>query len=597
MGSSQQDYKEKYLDLLDRQERAEQRFSDQQETLKRALSRLSVAAGGLDEELDKRLDELRRQLRASEPKPLNPLVKRLEDSVLAFDGRRDQRSANSLRSLIEISEQLQSISRDKQAEKGLKQFRKSLKKRVELQHQYAAMLDELAQLQGKVIASVSSDPSGFWDKLRNKRTLAEPLADAAEAEASLPEPQQAAELQAVELETPEPIELGADAIGAEPARTEAPTELEGQFLSRAELNNELEANFDRPRHEPAFSRISNHITRVLTDLLQNLEPEPCVAAKAVRAQNRIARGLNWYELVPTLEDIRDLILQAFWAAENNFQQYLLGVNAELNAIEEALGLVSASEAQRCESNQVLYQQMDTELQVMEQAVTDASSVEQLQQQLGRQLSGIRAALGEHRQANEGGELQQQLEQLQQQLQTMEAEAAQTQADLAEAQAQAHTDALTGLPNREAYNQRAHLELERCRRYGQNLVLAVCDVDHFKQFNDNYGHQVGDRVLKLIARAISQRLRSVDFIGRYGGEEFVILLPDTESEGALGLLNQIRELIAKAPLRFKDEPVQLTVSMGLAALAPGQGVEELFARADKALYQAKSDGRNRCHLAT
>ena len=171
MTSSDQDWKEKYLDLIDSTERQKKRFDEQQDSLKKALGRLSVAATGLDEELDKRLDDLRRQLRSAKPKPLGPLLSRLDASVVAYDSRRDQRAQTSLSALKGISEQLQSISRDKSADKGLKRFRGDLKSRVEQQFQYSAMLQELADLQSLVISSVSLEPTGLWDKLKNKRQV------------------------------------------------------------------------------------------------------------------------------------------------------------------------------------------------------------------------------------------------------------------------------------------------------------------------------------------------------------------------------------------------------------------------------------------
>ena len=156
--------------------------------------------------------------------------------------------------------------------------------------------------------------------------------------------------------------------------------------------------------------------------------------------------------------------------------------------------------------------------------------------------------------------------------------------------------MTGLPNREAYNQRAYTEMQRFKRYGRPLSLAVCDVDHFKRINDTYGHQAGDKVLKMLAKVLRTRLREVDFIARYGGEEFVILLPETETANALHVLDKIRSGIGNTPFRFKDEPVTITISFGISACLEGEMIEQSFARADQALYDAKKQGRNRCIIA-
>lgn len=603
MTSSDQNWKEKYLNLIDSNERQKKRFDDQQDSLKKALGRLSVAATGLDEELDKRLDDLRRQLRASQPKPLGPLLSRLDASVVAYDSRRDQRAEVSLDALKKVSEQLQTISRDKATDKDLKRFRRGLKSRVEQQYQYSVMLKELADLQSQVIDSISTGPSGFWDKLKNKRQVL-PIDDSAESDAEpVANTTEPAEESLPSLDQEQPLELAEDSelsteqmgpvAGDRSEAAEVSEDIEGQFLSRVEIEAELEAGLDRPRKEPAFSRISNHITRVLNELLEGLQPEACVAAQALRAQNRIARGLNWYELVPTLEDIRDLIMQAFLAAELNFQNYLQQLNNELALVGESLGVALRVQEQQCDAEQVLQKSLNAKIDVLEQTVQTADNVDELKTMLTGNIATLRSAVAEHGDSSKGGGLLEEMRKLLGRVKDLEAEAKQQEEVLKEERERAQSDSLTGLPNREAYLLRAEHEIERCRRYGHGLVLAVCDIDHFKSFNDNYGHQVGDRVLKLVARAISQRLRQVDFMARYGGEEFVVLLPETDEGGALKLLDEVRGMIAEAPLRFRDEPVTLTVSFGLSAFSEEDDLSAVFSRADKALYQAKNDGRNKC----
>ena len=179
--------------------------------------------------------------------------------------------------------------------------------------------------------------------------------------------------------------------------------------------------------------------------------------------------------------------------------------------------------------------------------------------------------------------------------SMEQQSKRTQALLERERLRATFDSLTELPNREAYNQRIKLEWQRFKRYGQGLTLAICDIDYFKQFNDQFGHQVGDRVLKLVSKALAKRLREVDFVARYGGEEFVIILPQTPLENALKTLDKIRTAIATLAFRFRDEPVQISLSFGLAFSQDTQSANQLFARADEALYAAKSAGRNCCRI--
>ena len=149
---------------------------------------------------------------------------------------------------------------------------------------------------------------------------------------------------------------------------------------------------------------------------------------------------------------------------------------------------------------------------------------------------------------------------------------------------------------EAYDRRIAIELERSNRYGNTFCLVVLDVDRFKVINDTYGHLAGDKVLKLLAKTAKKRLRSSDYIARYGGEEFVILLPETDADSALKLMNDICAQVRNSPFHFQTKPLKITVSLGIAEVAKDDSAEDLFSRADKAMYHAKDMGRDQCQVA-
>ena len=155
------------------------------------------------------------------------------------------------------------------------------------------------------------------------------------------------------------------------------------------------------------------------------------------------------------------------------------------------------------------------------------------------------------------------------------------------------DTLTGLPNRLALDERLSLETARAKRDGTPLCLAIWDVDHFKRINDTYGHQAGDKALHVVGKTLAQLIRDVDMVARFGGEEFVMLLPSTGAEKAMDVVERIRSRLAGTAFRFKAEPLQITLSCGLTQFQPGEPPEDALARADEALYQAKDEGRNRC----
>lgn len=153
---------------------------------------------------------------------------------------------------------------------------------------------------------------------------------------------------------------------------------------------------------------------------------------------------------------------------------------------------------------------------------------------------------------------------------------------------ATTDPLTGLYNRRQFLSTLNYEIEKVRRYNRPLSLIMFDLDHFKLINDSYGHTAGDQVLQEVARRVQQTLRTTDIIGRWGGEEFVVLMPETTLRQAKLAAEQLRQAIAKQPI---GQFGTITISLGVTACACQDTANALLERADSALYQAKENGRN------
>ena len=160
-------------------------------------------------------------------------------------------------------------------------------------------------------------------------------------------------------------------------------------------------------------------------------------------------------------------------------------------------------------------------------------------------------------------------------------------------ARATTDALTNLPNRTAFVERARREVARAERTGRTLAVSLLDIDHFKSFNDRYGHATGDRVLAAVGQAIAQTVRGIDIAGRWGGEEFIVLLIEADPPAAGAAVERIREAVAAlGPPRV---PEKITTSAGIAihhGLFERSRIDSLIRRADVALYEAKRAGRDR-----
>lgn len=156
---------------------------------------------------------------------------------------------------------------------------------------------------------------------------------------------------------------------------------------------------------------------------------------------------------------------------------------------------------------------------------------------------------------------------------------------------AHTDLLTGLPNRRDMLERLKSEISRAQRSNQVFSVLEIDIDHFKHVNDNYGHIVGDQILASIAELMQTSLRSCDTCARWGGEEFLVLLPDTDSNGARVIAERLRQEIAGYTFKSHEQSLNKTISIGGMCYRSIQTLDELLQITDNMLYQAKISGRN------
>jgi diguanylate cyclase (GGDEF)-like protein len=159
-----------------------------------------------------------------------------------------------------------------------------------------------------------------------------------------------------------------------------------------------------------------------------------------------------------------------------------------------------------------------------------------------------------------------------------------------------TDGLTQIANKRQLEEQLDKEVARARRHDRSLAVIMMDIDHFKQVNDVHGHLTGDVVLKEIAQLVRVRVRREELFARFGGEEFVLVLPETDREGAVEAAEAIRRLVAEHSMTFEGQMIRVTVSLGVATFDKSEhkGPDDLIRTADKNLYQAKGNGRNRVH---
>lgn len=564
-------WREKYLGALDEQEQLEKKSARQQEILRSALVRVSLAADGQDEALDTILLRLRENLRGEfNALTIGQTLEQVEKAALAFESHRDQSGLDVRTALTELVKSLQSLKLPKGTAKELDSYLSQLPERSKKIRLYPALLQELARIQQQALAEIEQPKTGFLGKLLGTKTAdqGKPAGQVVEEEDFI-------------VSLPLPGEAAAPAI---------------ETTARAVPESAAPAVETPARQDDKNAALAAQIAGVLKDFLCSLENEAAIKTRVSRISAKLAEGMAPELLVPTLETIRDLVMEAYLADNQAFASYLKNVNLELAEIYAVLGgAVKHSQNER-EVSRKLQDDMMREMGELESSAATATDLNQLKDRVKSQLGNIRQALdtyqhGDHAQQ----QLAQQLETLGAKIKTMEVEAEKNRTTLEKHRKKALQDPLTELPNREAYNERATAEVQRWQRYGRPLSVAIFDIDHFKRINDTFGHQAGDRVIKVIGRSIAKRLREVDFFCRYGGEEFVALMPETDSKTALSVLEKVRESIANASFNYKDQPITITVSVGLTEFKSGDDLEAAFERADQALYSAKSSGRNRCQL--
>ena len=342
---------------------------------------------------------------------------------------------------------------------------------------------------------------------------------------------------------------------------------------------------------PGFSAISGHVTSALNHLIENLTIPSNAVPAAEKVQKNIRDGLNWYELGPTIDDVANLVISAVGKGQKDFETFLLNLDSRLAKLQ---GFLVESQTQQLNwhgSSSNLDKEVREQVLSISEKVRDAHDIDHLKVSVSTHIESIISSMDTFVTAEDTrvDEMNKQMEVMQQRLVSMESEAGEIRERLKVERVKALTDVLTGLANREAYEDRVQMEFERWKRYRQPAAIVVADIDLFKRVNDEYGHLAGDKVIQIIAKEIANRIRKTDFVARFGGEEFVILFIETKLEDAIICSNNIRKNIAELEHKTAGP---ITVSFGVTQYQDNDTLESLFKRCDDALYIAKENGRNR-----
>ncbi|MDN5406960.1 diguanylate cyclase [Pseudomonas sp. FSL R10-0056] len=642
-------WKEKYLKSVELQDKLERRWNARLDLLRRGLVRSTLAAEGTDRTVDQCMKEMREAVRTNEmDAALAALLPRLEKAVLDSEQRRETRVEQVSAALNTLVTQLQALPLPREVSKPLKAYAKQLENRVTHAREIPLLLGELSHLQGQALAPQLNDAQppkpGLLQRLFGAQDAEKALGEATvvpipvETQAPRPAapnsvvPAHVAEPPAVPTPQPEPVIVEAqpsppvataddDAQAlAEPspsvpqeaqehassgalesvvAMVEAENDQARDFVEQSPLDEqtelaEVDAVYALPdAPEPTYSSVAEHIESTLLGLLSGLSLPEHHRPQAEAMCRRLEKGLNWYELLPILDDLAVLMLAITDSGQHEFEAYLKQLNERLESFQNNLQAASEGHAEGRSAADDLHSQLREHVDGLQNSVQDAVDLNSLKHLLENRLEGLLGTMDQHQQQRiaREQEVSAHLQGLAERIASMEQQAQGYREHLEEQRQKALIDPLTDLPNRAAWGERLQYEVDQWQKNGNPLLIAMLDLDHFKRINDGYGHLAGDKVLKIIATQLRKHLRPTDFIARFGGEEFVLLMPDTPLSAGLHLIEKLRAAIQACPFHFKGEPVTITTSIGVSAFRPGDRSDHVLKRADEALYRAKRRGRN------
>lgn len=513
---------------------AEESNNESEEQLRRYLSRVSYSGMGIDKTLDEKLHQLRLSIKQQES------VEQLGDDVEAVTQclhdleesyNATKQASDPKTGLVMLAESLAGCVNDRSGRKALKQL--------------------IAQQSSLTLEQLTGEMSDIVQRLAKK--------------------------------SPKP-----------PSRWNIFSQWFGASKAKTTDKNESAATEVDAAAKPSDHNVPEAVHHALHNFVEQLGHIE-IYRKATDSIRTHLKNLNRFEdLSPLIEQIASVLLEAASQEHVQFENFLSKLNKRLLKVASYLNQASVNHQDLFEDTQRLDLDLKATIGEIKQEISESSGLGPLKHRLLASFEHIFNSVGRFKEAqiNRVKTTQDELAIIKEQMQLTEEESQRLKQSLQEQRFRAFNDPLTELPNRYAYNDRISTEYSRWRRYRTPLSLVVIDIDYFKKVNDEHGHQGGDKVLKAIAQTLQEGIRESDFIARFGGEEFVMLMPETNLNEATKAINKLRLLIANQTIKLSSQvALKVTVSCGVAEFEGSDSADDVFRKADTALYRAKQKGRN------
>jgi len=512
----------------------EEEFSAQSALLTNFIGKLSQACKGIDKLLDNKLANLRSSLKKSTS------FADLEKEIKTISALLQQHSVQNDKNLAKMQAQLQASSTSLQKAENLpKATQQQLKKLISSTKESRDSLVQYVPLMSEFIT--------FYD-------IALKAKDKASSVGLLNVN------SAISVDKINKVDIASDESTQNVAEQRVPKELLERFSSI--LNSLLVSE----KHKPDIKKIKAS----LNDKISN--------------QLLMTKCLNVFDLI--IEDVK---------------QERSTAKIFLSTLSETLATVQASVSSTIEINSTsnakhdkINKELHDKINEMSAGIKDANSLTDMKVDVNDKLLNIAKTLEKKTKLEEEQrkKLEKKLTQMSSQVQQLELQSQSFEKRIQEQQAKSLQDALTKLGNRAAFDEHFAKEIVRFHHKKFNLAISVVDLDDFKRINDTYGHTAGDKTLQVIANTLKKIIGDDAFIGRYGGEEFVLVFSDMDKVTVVNKLNILRKKVASLPFTFKNNRVSITLSIGVSLVQQDDNVHSAFERADDALYQAKKSGKNR-----
>jgi diguanylate cyclase len=591
----------KYYDGVAQLDRREKEWRQTENVLRQCISRLTLAADDSDKGLNEQLDRLRNAIRKnSSSTDLEALIQSLSDHLMRLDQQRRSR-----RMPVAPLDVLRRLAGGITFPRGLGHKAKAYGKALDAaapDSDFQPHLQELITLIGEAFDWLAEQGGGEEAPAAGKGLLGRLLRrdEAPSVEA--------APAASAARTADDGVELAKSLLGQLLTSVVAPSQagmagITGALRAarRAEELQRVTADLaamlsQQPAAPAVFVPLSPQ--EVLLQLLERLGVPSELHDQVEAIKTALTVPLRDSDLEPMLGRIAELIAAMRTRVQSEkaeIESFLQQLTENLRELDNNLQSAVAAHRDTVEDGRALDAEVQVQVQGIEESVQRAQNLDQLKHVVQDRVDTIRRHMDVFRRSEDERieRAEREVEKLNDRLRRLEAESESLRGRIQQERNLALIDPLTEINNRLAYNERIAQEYARWKRYQAPLVFTVWDVDNFKKINDTYGHQAGDKVLKVVAKLLSSQVRETDFVARYGGEEFVILLPETDLAHARKVAEKIRAAVESCEFHYRNERVLITISCGLAVFAGADEPDGVFARADAAMYRAKAAGRNCC----